>query len=949
MKKFLLFSLLCCLTWLNGAKLSAQGYSSTDLSSSYTYSTVYYIDLVDASNKSISEQFVASDGTIRNAIGAYVGEELRGAGHVEWVSEDNEGRYVFTVRVWTNDAAEVKFCVMDNNYLEYVIDTKDIAAAENTVGTPSNPITMTFVPVTEVSITPNTISVTVDGTANFSINYLPEGHSEFKNEPGFQCYASSDEEAIPFTVNSMSVTGVNVGKGSLNYAGYWNASATVNVSAKTIPVTDIENGESSLELEKWVDDEFTLNFSILPAGATNKNVTYTIGDEKVITLLPAVGHFKAAAKGSTTITVTTEDGNKTLTYTINVKQHVTNIDILNPNDAIHIPVGTNVTEYLNNNAANIYKVLPDDADNKSVTYTAIRADNVMTTAADGLITATGVGNCLVQIASNDVPNVTNTVSFSVYAVPASITVGTPNDYYYVDEVSRLTYSVLPQGSPQDVTVTSSDNSIVTPGTAANGAIPFTPKKKGTATLTITSKEYPTVKTTVTINVRVRITSIAFKNQKMTIVRDTKVPITADMFTIEPTDGDLDMSQLTFTTQENITNGLRGLLVVDENNSKSLIGLTPYTNYKLNVAAKTIQDSEISCTVDVQDKQTLASGWNWIGNGYDISTASNFYNGIGSSFVEARSKSALIYNDSKFGYFGDLNQLVAGEGYKVKTSANATVTNSANDSWLNGAFDVQIRAGWNWLANPFPRATTISQLIPNPTDGDIVKTLDGVATYNGNAWSQDLTIGEHEGIMYKASLATSFRWAPGNIVENTDYVQSILNGTAGARQVETAERIWNYDAHQFAGNMGIIAAGEELDDAHRYAVGAFVGDECRGQGTLRDGKWYVVAHLQGDEQVSLRLYDRQTETFHAMTIDGRESLDFAEMAGTFSRPLTLAAPSVTAIHSLTATGSEYPDAVITDLSGKTLQSGRIHIDELPKGMFILTVRTDKGLVSRKFVK
>lgn len=953
MKKFLLFTLLFSMAWLQTANVSAQeGYPSMTQSNKYHQSIVYYIDLVDANNNSITMDY-ERQANVYNVIGAFVGDELRGSGNVRNASENNVPYYCIPVRVWTgeNESGKVEFRASVKG-VEYELATQDFKSGDNTVGSPSNPIKIKLVPVTGISMSPDPINIAVDGTTAFTINYLPEGHSTLKGEPGIKCSAGSDGDVVPFDFdpNAKTVTGKSEGTGTLTvYAGDWESSATVNVSKKTIPVTGIENGESSLELEKWVGDVFTLNFTIKPSEATNQNVTYTVGDNRIITQSPnAPGRFTAAAKGSTTITVTTEDGNKKLVYTINVKQHVTSIEVKNPNDVISIRVGTNVTEYLKNNAATIYEVLPANADNKDVTYTAISADGIMTTA-NGVITATGVGDCSVQITSNDVPEITNTVNFSVYAVPTSINVDTPSAYYYVDEVSRLTYNVLPQGSPQEVTVTSSDNSIVEPGTAANGVFSFSPKKKGSAILTIASMDYPTVKTTITINVRVRITSIAFKNQKMTIERDTKVPITADMFTVTPANGDLDLSLLTFTTQENITNGLRGLLVVDENDGKFLIGLTPYTSYTLNVAGKDIQDSEISCTVDVQDKQTLASGWNWIGNGYDISTASNFYNGIGSSFVEARSKSALIYNDSKLGYFGDLTQLAAAEGYKVKTSANATVKNSTSDSWLNGVINVQTIVGWNWLANPYPRAMTISKLIMNPSDGDIVKTLDGVTTYNGNTWSPDLAIAEHGAFMFKATSATNFRWVPGSIIDNDDYVQSILNGTAGARQAETTERIWDYDAHQFASNMAIIAAGEDLDDADRYSVGAFVGNECRGQGSLHNGKWYVVAHLQGGEQVSLRLYDRQTESFHAMTIDGHESIDFAEMAGSYHQPLHLAAPTVTAIRTLAGASSDVVNAVVTDLSGKTLQSGSINIDRLPKGVYILTVGTGKNRVSHKFVK
>ena len=217
----------------------------------------------------------------------------------------------------------------------------------------------------------------------------------------------------------------------------------------------------------------------------------------------------------------------------------------------------------------------------------------------------------------------------------------------------------------------------------------------------------------------------------------------------------------------------------------------------------------------------------------------------------------------------------------------------------------------------PRATTIEDLISEAFDGDIVKTLDGLATYtDGDGWSSALVIEEHAGFLYKSSEANlTLTFNPNYCFDDEEYINSRLNGSGGSNGIK-ARSVWQYDAGLYPTPMGISAESTELVDAERFTIGAFVGDECRGQGTLQKGRWYVVAHAQSGERVSLRLYDHHTGRYTDLDIDGSESLPFTEMAGSAKAPLHLSAPYVDAISGVRST----TDAkAIYNLAGQRLST------------------------------
>ena len=81
-----------------------------------------------------------------------------------------------------------------------------------------------------------------------------------------------------------------------------------------INVTSVNISKSSLEIEIGANE--VLQYTVYPLNATNKNVSWNSSNVSVATI--ENGIVEGLSKGQTTITVTTEDGNKTDTCLVNV-------------------------------------------------------------------------------------------------------------------------------------------------------------------------------------------------------------------------------------------------------------------------------------------------------------------------------------------------------------------------------------------------------------------------------------------------------------------------------------------------------------------------------------------------------------------------------------------------------------------------------------------------------
>lgn len=92
---------------------------------------------------------------------------------------------------------------------------------------------------------------------------------------------------------------------------------------KDIAVEKISLSETNKTME--VGDKATLNVTITPSNAANKNIKWTSSDEKVVSVSEK-GVVTAIKEGTATITAESEDGNKIATCKITVKSKTNNDD-----------------------------------------------------------------------------------------------------------------------------------------------------------------------------------------------------------------------------------------------------------------------------------------------------------------------------------------------------------------------------------------------------------------------------------------------------------------------------------------------------------------------------------------------------------------------------------------------------------------------------------------------
>ena len=242
----------------------------------------------------------------------------------------------------------------------------------------------------------------------------------------------------------------------------------IKIKDVEIPVERITLNQTSIELTEG--DETTLSAIITPETATNKNIIWSSSNEEVATI--ENGKVTAKKEGTATITVTTEDGNKTATckVIVNAKVYpVTSITI--DKTSVEVKEGDEFTL--------IATVKPDNATNKNVTWSS--SDDTVASVSNGKVTALKAGMATITAKTDDGGKTATcevTVNAKVYPVTGVTLDKTSATLTEGDEVT-LTATVNPDNATnKNVTWSSSNNTVAS---VSNGKV--TALKAGMATIT----------------------------------------------------------------------------------------------------------------------------------------------------------------------------------------------------------------------------------------------------------------------------------------------------------------------------------------------------------------------------------------------------------------------------------------------------------------------------------
>ena len=174
--------------------------------------------------------------------------------------------------------------------------------------------------VTSVSLNSTSMEL-VEGTTQTLVATVSPSNAENQKV----IWSSSNSSVA--SVTDGVVTAIKVGTATITVKtddGAKTATCNITVVAKEIPVTSVSLVQTEIELMEG--DEFTLNATVKPDNATNKNLIWTSSDESVATVDD--GKVTAVMAGTATITVKTDEGAKTATCNVTVLHDQSNDAII---------------------------------------------------------------------------------------------------------------------------------------------------------------------------------------------------------------------------------------------------------------------------------------------------------------------------------------------------------------------------------------------------------------------------------------------------------------------------------------------------------------------------------------------------------------------------------------------------------------------------------------------
>lgn len=224
-------------------------------------------------------------------------------------------------------------------------------------------------------------------------------------------WSSSNESVLTVDANGL-VTAVGDGDATITATvdGVSATTDTITVTTPVVKVSGVSLSASNLKLAVGGEPS-TLTATVEPNNATNKNVSWSSSDPEVATV--ADGVVTPVKAGAATITVTTEDGEYSVTCKVTVIQPATGITL----DKQKVALAGAATEQLK--AA----VIPAEA-NQTVVWKSSN-ESVATVDQTGKVTAVSKGAATITVSTED----------GVYSQDCAVTVSNPVTNLTVDQTA----------------------------------------------------------------------------------------------------------------------------------------------------------------------------------------------------------------------------------------------------------------------------------------------------------------------------------------------------------------------------------------------------------------------------------------------------------------------------------------------------------------------------------
>lgn len=980
---------------------------------------VIYVGLVDDQGNAVQS---FNDNTY---LGAFIEGECRGLAKVSRYSvSDTQTIYYFALRVKgtnTDNGKAISYRLSVGGNQSFVFN--DLKPAANAVTYTNNGTTgklsalyqLTFIRPGYYSIVQPEVSVKVGAECNLldHITFepananIPEmnwtmGQGEKENE-----YASIKGNTFKALKSTGKYSWVNV---SPNLLGMKPTGQYTKVSVRIIqPATSIElRDEYKNGITVNLGDTAALN-TVLRSGYTtapadcNEELTWKSSDETAIRPMEGndIGKFNPVKTGTYTMTLSGENANVDLKVTV-----IKPVEYINPVGKvkeIKMYIGDNLLDILPSG----YKVMPEDATDRSVRYEVLPSYNqdqefkyneiLEDNGSEGIF-ARKPGRARIAIISNQNPQATCTYEVIVKDGPTNITFKQEEmtflmpikdtDKWDISEDIRNNIIMTPswpkyeEYESYDIAQSNLDISSLTDAVKLSydfkkDIISASVVKVGEGWIDISYSSERTIATEEGLQNDEYYISNHFHVTILESLKGFKVDGYVDMVSTEtrdfvltpdPVDAEVDPSRVEVTIVDASVPEMWKSIVEIVPTDETMLNYTikPHSVGRATISVKLDGVEVATSYVGIGQRYIQKAGWKWTSlYSGGVSWNSPEYE-LGDVVEEIRSEDALLHNDPEYGYFGDLNRLEPGTCYKIKVKEEEPGLLNLR-IYPGGYEDMrpyrQIVPMWNWLGNPYQYDHDINSVFSTEDAyankfnvGDrIVSKDNGFAEYNGEKWTGTLTT-LHAGLGYMY-----FNAASDTINMELKYEWNMPQGTPVMNAPQHKQSVWTYNSAPFADNMTIVADLGNDYSAERFTVGAFVGDECRGEGEMIDGKCFITVHADKGETISFKLHDAVSGEMRTIN----EQMPFAKMAGSLRAPQRLTVGGiVTGITAadiassgiaivdgqITVQGMDVADVIVCNASGAVVSTGETTVAGLPSGVYVVKVKTKDGkTVTKKLVK
>ena len=716
----------------------------------------------------------------------------------------------------------------------------------------------------------------------------------------------------------------------------------IDVFVNAAPTT-ITCDSETIQMDKGqhVEKMLTGHITVGPEDATNQEWTYEFYSEDS----PVDKDGFIARAGLHKVKVFCPDFPEVTTdIYINVAVRPERIYLSNDTYSYRVPVGTDIFEMLRG------YVTFDPEDATETDYEFIVSDEASDAIVDGIARRKGNYSSAIQIATTGLEdNISTFVNIEIYVAVEDIIVPDivrmevgQSLYYYLDWTS---VNIVPEDADQGFTIEYSQDAFDGNGNAT---------ATGNYTVTVRSVADPNVSKQVSVEVveALKLTYPAF------IEASKHEETTFELTCINEGLGiDVDKLEVYFSNFYNDWGYTPEIYMSDDTGLKWTIAASALAGeYMISVYydGEEIQSDEADiygCTVVVNAEVSFnPNGWDWIYVPGPVENLDALNVDENNKVIEIRSQTGMLYNDPEYGFFGDIYGLGSWDGmYKIKSSfADESMCYIAASTYWEDSYKT-LRRGYNWIGytqewdmnlNEFNELIHSEDNPNNFSEGDFILSKDGFIIYDSEQqeWisADNFMFEVGKGYIYYAAEQPQMEcmrfWSePRFLLPRAAHVK--------ARKPEN-KSVWQYDASQFADNMGIVAELKNVDIPANYTIGAFVDGECRGKGKIVKGNIALINVAgKAGETVTFRLHNEMTGEYS----DIKESAAYSMMAGSLAAPLALTADGngTTDINGVADIDEDDIVAIYT-LNGKK-------VTEMTEGIYIIQIRENGKIVTKKVKK